>query len=251
MWSNCSAELDVGLNLFHSEFWIDGSFFKSVHVYDMLSNVEIIIVEDGSPDGTQQVAESLQECYNNDFPSDPTSHTPLIKILPRKGKLGLGSAYIDGLKLATAPRVIIMDADLSHHPKFIKQMVDVMDSTNCECVTGTRYAPGGGVMGWNFYRKLTSRTANFLADFLLRPGVSDLTGSFRLYQRDMLEEILPKIVSKGYVFQMELAVRIIDAGYVIEEVPITFVDRIFGESKLGANEIVGYLKGLFNLWLTT
>jgi len=144
-----------------------------------------------------------------------------------------------------------MDADLSHHPKFIPQMIKVMGSTDCDVVTGTRYQPGGGVFGWNYYRKLTSRTANFLADFLLRPGVSDLTGSFRLYKKSVLLAIFPKIVTKGYVFQMEIAVRCIDAGYEIEEVPISFVDRIYGESKLGAGEIVGYLKGLFYLFLTT
>jgi dolichol-phosphate mannosyltransferase len=95
-----------------------------------------------------------------------------------------------------------------------------------------------------------SKGANFLASFLLNPGVSDLTGSFRLYDRIVLAQILPKIQCKGYAFQMEIIVRAKKDGYQIQEVPITFVDRIFGVSKLGAKEIILYLQGLFQLFLT-
>lgn len=130
-------------------------------------------------------------------------------------------------------------------------MVKVMDSTRKEIVTGTRYALGGGVYGWDFKRKLTSKGANFLADFLLNPGVSDLTGSFRLYERRVLEEVLPKIKCTGYAFQMEIIVRSKKAGFSVGEVPITFVDRIYGESKLGAKEIIMYVKGLIQLFFTT
>ena len=165
--------------------------------------------------------------------------------------MGLGSAYLDALGSTNSPRVILMDADLSHHPKFIPEMIELMDEDCCDVVTGTRYRLGGGVAGWDLKRKVMSKGANFLADFLLRPGVSDLTGSFRLYRREVLEEIFPKIVSKGYVFQMEVMVRIVDAGYKVGEVGISFVDRIYGESKLGAGEVVGYLKGLAWLFFTT
>jgi dolichol-phosphate mannosyltransferase len=96
-----------------------------------------------------------------------------------------------------------------------------------------------------------SKGANFLASFLLNPGVSDLTGSFRLYERAVLEAILPQIQCKGYAFQMEIIVRSKKAGFKVNEVPITFVDRIYGESKLGAKEIVLYLKGLLQLFFTT
>ena len=149
-----------------------------------------------------------------------------------------------------------MDADLSHHPKFIPQMIDEMDSRDptrkVEIVSGTRYRKGGGVAGWDTFRKLTSCGANFLAHFLLATGgASDLTGSFRLYERSALEKILPTIKSKGYAFQMEILVRAHKSGMTIGEVPITFVDRIYGESKLGANEIIMYLKGLLQLFFTT
>lgn len=204
-------------------------------------NYEVVIVDDSSPDNTLEVAQKIQKSYGEKH----------VSIVSRKGKLGLGSAYIAGLKVAKGERIILMDADLSHHPKYIPQMVQLMDSTKSEIVTGTRYVRGGGVCGWDFRRKLTSKGANFLADFLLNPGVSDLTGSFRLYERRVLETVLPKIQCKGYAFQMEIIVRSKQAGYSVSEVPIIFVDRIYGESKLGTKEVVLYLKGLLQLFFTT
>lgn len=103
--------------------------------------------------------------------------------------------------------------------------------------------------GWDLNRKLTSRVANFLAGTLLAPQASDLTGSFRLYKKNVLERCLKSVKSRGYVFQMEIIVRAQYFGYSIEEVPITFVDRIFGESKLGAGEILAYLQGLVDIFL--
>ena len=159
-----------------------------------------------------------------------------------------GSAYLHGLKYARGGRVVIMDADMSHHPKFIPAFLAAMDAGGLDVVTGTRYVAGGGVAGWDTRRKLTSRVANFLAATLLAPGVSDLTGSFRLYRREVLQALVARVRSKGYVFQMEVIVRAKAAGYRVGEVPITFVDRVFGQSKLGGAEIVGYLKGLAQLF---
>ena len=124
-----------------------------------------------------------------------------------------------------------------------------MNETGVDLVTGTRYLPGGGVYGWDLNRKMTSRVANFMAATLLNPSASDLTGSFRLYKAETLKQIMPLVKSRGYVFQMEIITRAQYMGYSIKEVPITFPDRIFGESKLGANEIVSYLKGLMDLFL--
>ena len=127
-----------------------------------------------------------------------------------------------------------------------------MKKTNCDVVTGTRYNNGGGVCGWDLRRRVTSCGANVLASVILGVGsVSDLTGSFRLYKRSVCEAVFPLIVSKGYCFQMEIIVRCLDLDLKIEEVGIVFVDRIYGESKLGAGEIVGFLKGVVNLFLTT
>ena len=202
---------------------------------------EVVIVDDSSPDGTLSVAEAIQKSYGNKY----------VSIVSRAGKLGLGTAYVAGLKVAKGERIILMDADLSHHPKFIPQMIKLMDADNVDIVTGTRYLPGGGVAGWDMKRKLVSKGANILADFLLNPGVSDLTGSFRLYQRYVLENVLHKVTCKGYAFQMEIIVLAKKAGYKISEVPITFVDRVYGESKLGGKEIILYAKGLLTLFFTT
>ena len=143
-----------------------------------------------------------------------------------------------------------MDADFSHHPKFIPEMIHAQAAKDYDIVTGSRYSgEGGGVYGWDLKRKFVSKGANIFADTMLRPGVSDLTGSFRLYKKDVLEKVIAKVRSKGYVFQMELMVLAKSMGYTVAEVPITFVDRVYGESKLGGDEIVQYAKGVFNLWM--
>eukprot|EP01017_Pseudomicrothorax_dubius_P034820 TRINITY_DN4810_c0_g1_i11.p1 TRINITY_DN4810_c0_g1~~TRINITY_DN4810_c0_g1_i11.p1 ORF type:complete len:157 (-),score=36.42 TRINITY_DN4810_c0_g1_i11:168-638(-) len=152
-----------------------------------------------------------------------------------------------------------MDADFSHHPKYIPQFIERQKQTNADIVSGTRYLPGGGVFGWNFERKLVSRCANFIAASIVGQGTSDLTGSFRLYKREVIARIIPEIASRGYAFQMEIVIRAAKYGYKIEEVninsftsspsqvPIVFVDRIFGESKLGSDEVVIYLKGIWSI----
>eukprot|EP01099_Mayorella_cantabrigiensis_P006436 TRINITY_DN537_c0_g1_i2.p1 TRINITY_DN537_c0_g1~~TRINITY_DN537_c0_g1_i2.p1 ORF type:complete len:179 (-),score=37.99 TRINITY_DN537_c0_g1_i2:97-633(-) len=176
-----------------------------------------------------------------------------------------------------------MDADLSHHPKFIPQMIATQRQKNYDIVTGTRYVrlhsslagqlisalpilgtshpklptsekdqeliDQSGVVGWNLQRKLVSRVANYVADFLLEPQVTDLTGSFRLYKKRVLSELVKATVGSGYVFQMEIIVRARKFGLSIAEVPISFVDRQFGESKLSGGEIVKYLYGLGRLFL--
>ena len=158
-------------------------------------NFEVIIVDDNSPDGTEEVARELQKIYSN----------KKLLVKSREKKLGLGSAYIYGMKYAHGNFVIIMDADLSHHPKFILDFIRKQQEEDYDIVTGTRYAGDGGVYGWNIKRKLIrfelknfysfylvcfcrliiffylliSRSANYVTQVLLRPGVSDCTGSFR------------------------------------------------------------------------
>ncbi|KAJ8257562.1 hypothetical protein GJAV_G00187000 [Gymnothorax javanicus] len=202
---------------------------------------EIIVIDDGSPDGTLEVAEQLQKIYGEDR----------ILLRPRRKKLGLGTAYIHGIKHASGNFVFIMDADLSHHPKFIPEFIEKQKKGGFDLVSGTRYCGNGGVYGWDLRRKLISRGANFITQVLLRPGSSDLTGSFRLYKKAVLEQLVKQCVSKGYVFQMEMIVRARQLGYSIGEVPISFVDRVYGESKLGGNEIISFLKGLLTLFATT
>lgn len=121
-------------------------------------------------------------------------------------------------------------------------MIALQAASGADIVTGTRYRQGGGVYGWDLKRKLVSRGANLFADTVLRPGVSDLTGSFRLYKRDVVEKVIRSTESKGYTFQMEMMVRAKAMGFKVEECPISFVDRVYGESKLGGDEIVEYAK---------
>ena len=181
-----------------------------------------------------------------------------------------------------------MDADLSHHPRHIPQMIEAQRQTGAGVVSGTRYATGGGVCGWGTRRKVISRGANTLATLLLLPpdlfgglrslassvlsrlglsqkrseeeetvyfpvsSLSDLTGSFRLFRADVLKKLIPLVTSKGYAFQMEIAVRAArERGAVLAEVPVVFVDRLFGSSKLGGAEITLFVRGLLKLFFTT
>ncbi|XP_046441485.1 dolichol-phosphate mannosyltransferase subunit 1-like [Daphnia pulex] len=202
---------------------------------------EIIVIDDGSPDGTLDVAKQLQTIYGD----------KKIVLRPREKKLGLGTAYIHGIKHATGNYVVIMDADLSHHPKFIHQFIEKQKEKDYDLVSGTRYSGNGGVYGWDLKRKVISRGANYVTQVLLRPGASDLTGSFRLYKKKVLEKLVQSCKSKGYVFQMEMVIRARQLGFTIGEVPISFVDRVYGESKLGGNEIYQFAKGLLYLFATT
>jgi len=208
------------------------AFSKSKYDY------EVVVIDDASPDGTQEVAKQLQGIYGEDR----------ILLRPREAKLGLGTAYKFGAKHANGNFIILMDADMSHHPKYIEQFITKQKDGNYDVVTGTRYVSGGGVYGWDLRRKLTSRVANYLSTVLLSPGVSDLTGSFRLYKKKVFEDLIELNKSKGYVFQMEMIVRAKERNYTIAEVPIAFIDRVYGESKMGGNEIVQFLKGMFRLF---
>lgn len=201
---------------------------------------EVIIVDDNSPDGTQVIAKKLIDIFGAEH----------IQLRPRAGKLGLGTAYVHGLQFVTGNFVIIMDADFSHHPEAIPQFIAKQKQGGYDIVTGTRYAGNGGVFGWDLKRKLVSRGANFLASTVLRPHVSDLTGSFRLYKKEALAKIISETKSKGYVFQMEMMVRAKALGFTVGECPINFVDRLYGESKLGGDEIVQYAKGVWNLFIS-
>ncbi|KAB0351858.1 hypothetical protein FD754_016715 [Muntiacus muntjak] len=171
---------------------------------------------DGSLDGTRDVAEQL-EIYESDR----------ILLRPREKKLGLGTAHIHRMKHATGNYIIIMDADLSHHPKFIPEFIRKQKEGNFDIVSRTRYKGNGGVYDWDLKRKIISHVANFITQILL------------LYRKEVLQKLIGKCISKGYIFQMEMIV------------PISFVDCVYGESKLGGNEIVSFLKRLLTLFATT
>ncbi|EUD67262.1 dolichol-phosphate mannosyltransferase [Plasmodium inui San Antonio 1] len=203
-------------------------------------NFEIIVVDDNSEDKTADVFKKLQSIFEEEK----------LVLIERKKKLGLGSAYMDALKIVSGNFVIIMDADLSHHPKYIYDFITKQKETNCDIVTGTRYNKQGGISGWSYKRVIISRVANFLSQFLLFTNLTDLTGSFRLYRTDVLKEVIQSVQERGYVFQMEVIVRANKLGKKIEEVGYLFVDRMFGQSKLSSNEIFQYLFGLLRLFWT-
>jgi dolichol-phosphate mannosyltransferase len=215
-------------------------------VYHLVKNFEankiefeVVVVDDNSPDGTGDVCVELQRVFGENR----------IRLLRRPGKMGLGSAYVAGMKVASGNFVFLMDADMSHNPRAIPEFVKRQKEGNFDIVTGTRYRHGGAVYGWNLNRKLTSRVANYLASVMLAPRASDLTGSYRLYKRAVLEDLIARTDAGGYVFQMAMMTTASSLGLSIAEVPITFCDRVYGESKLGPQEIVLYLQGLWKLFL--
>ncbi|NWQ75868.1 DPM1 mannosyltransferase, partial [Columbina picui] len=195
------------------------------------NNFEIIIIDDGSPDGTQEVAEQLEKIYGTDK----------IVILDVHDHVSVGSIYTH-MKILTF--IFSTKSTLHHFGNHAKIFaVSICHSLK---VMGL-----GRLLNFDIHVFFHSRGANFLTQVLLRPGASDLTGSFRLYRKEVLQKLMEKCVSKGYVFQMEMIVRARQLGYTIGEVPISFVDRVYGESKLGGNEIVSFLKGLLTLFATT
>eukprot|EP00798_Chlamydomonas_sp_ICE-L_P022866 gene22866-30039_t len=205
--------------------WLLHSAFETLD-----SKFEVIVVDDNSQDDTQAVVKGLQSWLQQQQKSSLKRFENLaaaIKLIARPGKMGLGSAYASGLQQAEGEFVILMDADLSHHPKYLPQFIQRQRETGCDIVTGTRYRYGGGVAGWGFTRKLVSRGANLLASAFLGASMSDLTGSYRLYRRDCLVKLLAETSSKGYAFQMEVIVRAQYSRHTVEEVPIVFVDRLY------------------------
>ncbi|UKJ90743.2 dolichol phosphate mannose synthase [Theileria orientalis] len=193
------------------------------YLFPLNIDYEIIVIDDSSPDGTAAVVDKLKQLLN----------LPL-KLVKRPGKLGLGSSYIEGIRHSKYPLVLIMDADLSHHPKYIPEMVSKYRKFGYDVVSGTRYARGGGASNWPLSRILISKTLNFVCRVLFRPKFSDLTGSYRLYRKELLNSVIHKIYNKGFLFQIEMALRCDRANAAVGEVPIVFVERIYGSSKFGA-----------------
>jgi len=135
----------------------------------------------------------------------------------------------------------------ANQPKYIPSMIEKMRENNLDIVYGSRYDENGGICGWSFFRKLTSRVANFITVQSFNQSVSDFTNSFRIYKRDLFQKLIPEVQNKGFAFQMEIMVR---AGWrqaKIDSVSIVFVDRIYGKSKLGPNEVYLYLDAVWRL----
>jgi dolichol-phosphate mannosyltransferase len=189
---------------------------------------EIVIVDDNSPDGTGALADQLASRYR-------------VTVLHRAGKMGLGTAVIEGFAAASAPVVGVIDADLSHPPDLLPRMLAVMQSTSADVVIGSRYIPGGGTRGWGFGRLLMSRFACLLARSVT--PIRDATSGFFLMRRALARDV--RISAGGFKICLELLVRGRPAAVV--EVPYVFVGRTAGESKMNLKEALGYLKQLVEL----
>jgi dolichol-phosphate mannosyltransferase len=182
----------------------------------------ILIVDDGSPDGTGEIAERLAACHDD------------VAVLHRAAKGGLGTAYIAGFRRALAggaELILEMDSDFSHDPADLSRLIEA--SARADLVIGSRYVDGGGVTDWGIVRRAISRGGSAYARRVLGLAVRDLTGGYKCFRREVLESVdLDSIGAHGYVFQVEMTYRAIGAGFTVEEVPITFRDRRVGESKM-------------------
>jgi dolichol-phosphate mannosyltransferase len=186
----------------------------------------VLIVDDGSPDGTGAIADRLAA----ERPGE-------VSVLHRDRPQGLGPAYLSGFDAALAggaALVLEMDADFSHDPEDVERLIAAV-ADGADVALGSRYVNGGGVSDWGLVRRLLSRGGSLYARVLLGLSVRDLTGGFKCFRREVLEAIdLPTVRSRGYAFQVELTYRAVGRGFGVVEVPIVFRDRRFGRSKMGA-----------------
>lgn len=193
--------------------------------HDIVPHVHILVVDDGSPDGTGDIADRLSAADER------------VHVKHRTGKLGLGTAYIAGFRWALErdyERILEMDADFSHDPKYLPTMLAEAESH--DMVVGSRYVTGGGTQNWGLWRRFLSRGGGLYARTILGIQVQDLTAGFICYKRETLERLdLDGVTSTGYVFQIELKYRVHKLGMTIKETPIVFPDRVAGESKMSGD----------------
>jgi dolichol-phosphate mannosyltransferase len=216
-------------------------------IFHYLPEAEVLVIDDNSPDGTGRWA------------AQRAAEDARVHCIHRAGKLGLGTATVAGMRYAITegyPYVITMDADFSHHPKYLPALVGGMESAGpdrgpVDVMIGSRYVPGGGVEGWPLRRHLMSRAVNFYARLLLRLPVRDCSGAFRCYRVATLQRIdFDRVRSRGYSFQEEILWHLRRAGARFAETPIIFVDRRAGRSKINLREAFGALWIIFRLALS-
>ncbi|HUR17251.1 MAG TPA: polyprenol monophosphomannose synthase [Candidatus Limnocylindrales bacterium] len=204
-------------------------------ILQQLPGATLLVVDDSSPDGTGELADAM------------SAENPLVRVLHRPGKQGLGKAYVDGFSFALeggAARVVQMDADWSHDPKYLPGLVGGLRSTaeasdGADLVIGSRYVKGGGVRNWSLPRRIISRGGSLFARVVLLLGPHDLTGGFKAWRREILGALpWERMHSGGYVFQIETTFLASRIGAKVAEIPIVFVDRVLGASKM-SRRIIG------------
>ena len=191
--------------------------------------VRVLVIDDSSPDGTGELADRL------------AAELGYVDVLHRELKEGLGPAYVAGFRRALADGaelVLEMDCDFSHDPADVPRLVAAVEA-GADLALGSRYVKGGAVRNWGLLRRIVSAGGSFYARVLLGARVRDLTGGFKCYRRAVLEAIdLDAIHSKGYAFQIETTYRALRKGFRVREIPITFVDRVEGGSKMSRAIVV-------------
>jgi dolichol-phosphate mannosyltransferase len=199
--------------------------------------VEILVVDDNSPDGTGRLADEL------------AAGDPRVHVLHRAGKEGLGKAYLAAFAWALARDhglVLEMDCDFSHDPKYLPGMLAAAEQV--DLVLGSRYVEGGGTVNWGAARKIVSRGGSLYARTILGLGVRDLTGGFKCFRREVLEAIdLPTVQCTGYAFQIELTYRAVRKGFKVRELPIVFEDRRVGHSKMSRRILLEAVRKVWSI----
>jgi len=202
-----------------------GTIVKRLHA--ALPGVHALVVDDGSPDGTGQAADEMAAADER------------VHVLHRTEKAGLGAAYVAGFGWGLERGyefLVEMDADGSHAPEDLPRMLDA--AANADLVIGSRYVTGGSVVNWPKSREVFSRGANLYSRIALGAPIKDITAGFRVYRAEVLRKLkLHNVASSGYCFQIDLSWRTHELGFRIVEVPITFTDRIIGESKMSGNVV--------------
>lgn len=196
-------------------------------LFDLYPEISILIIEDGSPDGTAAVVKRLMTTYKN------------LSVIERKGKLGLGTAYVTGFKWAlerSYEYIFEMDCDFSHDPKQIADLLSAAQTN--DLVIGSRYIDGIRIINWPFRRLLLSYGASIYTRIVTGLPIYDTTGGFKCFNRKALQSLdLNKIMSNGYGFQLEINYKVYSKGLKVKEVPIIFYERTEGQSKMGGNII--------------
>ncbi len=206
-------------------------------ILSLKERVDVLIVDDNSPDGTGAVADAIAQ------------ETSRVQVIHRPRKLGLGTAYTAGFVRALEQgydRILTMDADFSHNPRYIPALLRLTETH--DLAIGSRYVPGGGVRLWGLHRRLLSRWANLFARTMLGLHVHDCTAGFRCYRAHVLETIDPRsIKADGYSYLLEMLWRVENAGFSVAETPIVFTDRRRGASKISQKEILNAAATVFRL----
>ncbi len=209
-------------------------------VYDLQQDFHVLVIDDGSPDGTADIVRSLQSKFEN-----------TVFLECRTGKQGLGTAYIFGFKWATSRGyqfIFEMDADFSHNPKDLPRLYNACKSEGADVAIGSRYVTGGGVYNWPKNRILLSKGGSAYTRLILWTPVHDQTAGFVCYTKEVLETInLDEIHFVGYAFQIEMKFAAWKLGFKLKEVPIQFTDRQFGESKMNTGIVKEGVLGVLKL----